>query len=149
MVVDTSADKVNAVRILRKCTVMYPSPVDGATSQLTFNGGEVISDPTLSAWLITHVPERVVPIEAISVCVCVHCGATADRVANAEPIMIVLRDSSVTVGTAEDAVSTQFYRFRAGDVISHTVLRMAVLEAKIPVEFTAGVRCPNCRRCFY
>lgn len=140
--------RINAVRILRRVRINYPSQADGSVSLVTLNGGEVVSDPVFATWLATHVPQHVVAVEDLTTVTSRHCGGLCDRVEDKELITVVLRDSSITLGTAEDAVSTQFYRFRAGDVLSHVALIEGARQARIPISIERGVRCPHCRGVF-
>ena len=51
--------------------------------------------------------------------------------------------------TLDNGPSTQYYKFRVGDIIQHLALEEALREARVPLTAGRGVKCPSCRRCFY
>jgi hypothetical protein len=128
-----------AVRVMR----LFSANVSkfGSPTFLTFTPGEIISDTSLAEGLV-RLQCPVVDAEDTEAAICPKCRAVCSWKAHTKEITIVRANAGFSY-------NSQYFSFRAGDILAYPWLIDQAKRNHIPLEIATGIECPACHHVFY
>ena len=128
------------LKTLRAFTASVVDPL-GLIHSVSFRKASIIAEPRLEADLV-KLGCPVVPVDDVVMVACQKCGTVFDRTLHT-------CEATVTMVNAAIPYGTQFFAFRAADIIPHFWLIEALKAANVPLDTIQAVKCPKCQHIFH
>lgn len=129
--------------MLKALRTFVASVVDplGLIHSVSFRKASIIAEPRLEAALL-ELNCPVAPVDDKVMVACQKCGEVFNQVQHTCDATVTLTDAAIPYGT-------QFFTYKAKDIIPHFWWIEALEAAHVPLDTIQAVKCPKCQHIFH